>query len=59
MQRALAGHGLRGRKAPDLIIAATAELHSANLLHYDVDFAIIAGLTGQAHEWVVPRGSVG
>lgn len=58
VQRALAGRALRGRKVPDLLIAAAAELNGANLLHYDSDFEIIAEVTGQAHEWVVPRGAI-
>ena len=40
----------------DLLIASTAEAHWATLLHYDSDFERIAELTGQPHEWIVPRG---
>jgi predicted nucleic acid-binding protein len=43
---------------PDLIIAATAELNGATLLHYDADYDRIAAITGQPTEWVVPRGSL-
>ncbi len=43
---------------PDLIIAATAESAGLTVLHYDADFDLIAQVTGQAVEWVVPRGSV-
>jgi hypothetical protein len=35
-----------------------AELAGATVLHYDHDFEVIASVTGQAQEWVVPRGSV-
>lgn len=42
---------------PDLLIAATAERHGATVLHYDADFDIIAEITGQPVQWVVPRGS--
>jgi len=28
------------------------------LLHYDPDFELIASVTGQRHEWIVPRGTV-
>jgi hypothetical protein len=28
------------------------------VLHYDVDFEHISAVTGQAHEWVVPAGTV-
>lgn len=58
VQRALAAAGLRGRKVPDLLIAAAAERRGLTLLHYDKDFELIADITGQPHEWVVPRGSI-
>ena len=28
------------------------------VLHYDADFDLIAEITGQPTEWVVPRGSI-
>lgn len=58
VQRMLAAKHQRGRKAPDLLIAATAESHSLTVLHYDADFDRIAAVTGQPCEWVVPAGSV-
>ena len=58
VQRLLAAGGLKGRKVPDLIIAAAAELADLTVLHYDHDFELIASVTGQPHEWVVPRGSI-
>jgi len=58
VQRMLAVGGLKGRKVPDLIIAAAAELADLTVLHYDHDFELIASVTGQPHEWVVPRGSI-
>ncbi|MBO0871071.1 MAG: PIN domain nuclease [Micromonosporaceae bacterium] len=48
----------RNFRLPDLIIAATAELDGATVLHYDTDFDRIAMVTGQATEWVVERGSL-
>lgn len=63
-QRAIEVQGLlalRGQHRvpiPDLIIAAAAEHAGMVLLHYDSDFDRIAAVTGQALEWVVPRGSV-
>ena len=42
----------------DLVIAAAAELTGLTLLHYDHDFDLIAEVTGQPTEWVVPRGTV-
>lgn len=58
VQRALAAGGLRGRKVPDLLIAAVAELASLTVVHYDADFDHIATVTGQPTEWIVERGSV-
>ena len=48
----------RNFRIPDLIIAATAELNGATLLHYDADYDRIAAVTGQPTEWVAPRGSL-
>lgn len=45
-------------RLPDLIIAATAELAGATVLHYDADYDRIAAITKQPVEWVVPRGSL-
>ncbi|MGH9209748.1 MAG: PIN domain nuclease [Acidimicrobiales bacterium] len=42
----------------DLIIAAVAERHGVTVLHYDTDYDLIREITGQATEWVVPRGAV-
>lgn len=47
----------RALSLPDLLIAATAELHRRTVLHYDGDFDMIASLTGQPTEWVVSPGS--
>lgn len=58
VQRLLAERSHRGRKIPDLLVAAAAEELDAVVLHYDADFDLIAGVTGQRCEWVVPAGSV-
>jgi predicted nucleic acid-binding protein len=58
VQRLLAERHQRGRKIPDLLIAAAAEAGGLAVLHYDADFDRIAGITGQPCEWVVPPGSV-
>ena len=58
VQRLLAQRSQRGRKIPDLVIAATAEQLDVALLHYDADFDAIASVTGQRCQWVVPAGSV-
>ncbi|MDR0342215.1 MAG: PIN domain nuclease [Nocardiopsaceae bacterium] len=47
----------RAVSIPDLIVAATAERYSITVLHYDADYDRIATITGQATEWVVPRGT--
>ncbi|MFE2429045.1 PIN domain nuclease [Streptomyces sp. NPDC059373] len=41
----------------DLLIAATAERHGATVLHYDGDFDMIAAITDQPTQWVVPPGT--
>lgn len=58
VQRLLAGRSQRGRKIPDLLIAAAAEEQDLTVLHYDADFDLIAAVTGQRTEWVVPSGSI-
>lgn len=58
VQRRLSVKGQRGRKLPDLIIAAVAHRLGLTVLHYDADFDLIAEETGQSCEWVVPRGSI-
>jgi hypothetical protein len=39
-------------------IAACAERHNATVIHYDSDYEVIAEVTGQPVDWVVPRGTV-
>jgi predicted nucleic acid-binding protein len=57
-QRTLASRGAhRGVPLPDLLVAATAARHGVTVLHYDHDFDVIAEVTGQKTEWVVPPGS--
>lgn len=58
VQRILAQKSQRGRKIPDLIIAAVAEQLDLTLLHYDIDFDHIAEITGQRSEWIVPAGQI-
>ena len=58
VQRLLASRGLRGRKIPDLLIAAAAEENGLAVLHYDADFDLITRVTGQPCEWVVPAGTI-
>lgn len=58
IQQRLAAHGKHRLPIPDLIIAAAAIEHGLTVLHYDADFELIAEVTDQPTEWVVPRGSV-
>ena len=48
----------RGAKIADLLIAAAAETAGLVVLHYDHDFDLIATVTGQPVEWIVPAGTV-
>lgn len=57
VQETLAARGQHRRPLPDLIIAATARSHGATVLHHDRDFDLIADVTGQSVEWIIPRGS--
>jgi predicted nucleic acid-binding protein len=58
VQRLLAAKHQRGRKVPDLLVAAAAETRSLTVMHYDADFDLIAAVTGQTSQWVVPAGSI-
>lgn len=58
VQAALAERGQhRALSLVDALVAASAEARDLSILHYDADFELIAGVTGQPHEWIVPRGS--
>lgn len=48
----------RGASLPDLVIAAAAERAQVTLLHYDADYDLIASVTQQPVDWVIPRGSL-
>ena len=58
VQRLLAERSQRGRKIPDLLVAAAAEELSISVLHYDADFNLISEVTGQPSQWVVPAGTI-
>ncbi len=57
VQRLLVQRSQRGRKIPDLLIAAAAEEHGLTVLHYDADFDLISAVTGQHCQWVVSAGT--
>ena len=58
VQRLLAVRSQRGRKIPDLLIAAVAESERLAVLHYDQDFDKISEVTGQRCQWVVAAGTI-
>lgn len=58
VQRLLAQRSQRGHKIPDLLVAAAAEELDVAVLHYDADFDLIASVTGQRCQWVVPAGTM-
>jgi predicted nucleic acid-binding protein len=58
VQATLASRGQhRALSLVDALVAAGAEVRGLSVLHYDADFELIADITGQAHEWIVPRGT--
>jgi predicted nucleic acid-binding protein len=58
VQRLLAAHGGNGhrRPIPDLIIAATAETHGAEVLHADGNYEMIAEVTAQPMRRLIDPG---
>jgi len=59
VQAILAGRSQhRGPNPVDLFVAAIAELNELTLVHYDRHFDSIARFTGQATEWIAPRGTL-
>jgi predicted nucleic acid-binding protein len=64
-RRALAVQGALWRSGqvravgfPGLLVAAVAERERVTVLHYDTDYDLIANITGQPTQWIVPRGAV-
>lgn len=58
VQGLLAAEGHHRVPIHDLLIAAAAEADSVAVLHYDKDFDVIAGVTGQPVEWVQRAGTI-
>ena len=54
----LGGSLHRAPSMPDVMVAVAAERAGITVLHYDKDFDLIAGVTGQPCEWIAPKGSV-
>ena len=58
VQAALATRGQhRALSLVDGLVAAAAAARDLVVLHYDADFELVAEVTGQEHEWIVPRGT--
>ncbi|MEW2117058.1 PIN domain nuclease [Streptomyces sp. NPDC005474] len=55
--RLIAAGNWKALSVADLVIAATAERNGVTVLHYDGDYDMIASVTGQPTQWVVPAGS--
>lgn len=59
VQADLTSRGTHRSAGPvDLLVAATAELHSLVLVHYDRDFDQIGEVTAQGLAWVATPGSI-
>lgn len=58
VQRQLAQRSQRGRRIPDTAHRCAAEELDLRVVHDDADFDLIAAVTGQRSQWVVPAGSV-
>ncbi len=59
LQAELVGRGQhRAVSVPDLVLAALADIEHLVVLHYDADFDLIAEITGQPCEGIVPSGTV-
>jgi predicted nucleic acid-binding protein len=58
LQAELATRGQhRALSLVDALVATVAEGRGLVVLHYDADFELVAAVTGQPHQWVVPRGT--
>ena len=52
------GGRIRAVGLPDLLVAAVAERERVTVMHYHSDYDLVAQVTGQPMQWVVPRGTV-
>jgi predicted nucleic acid-binding protein len=58
IQLALSAKGQhRALSLVDALVSAAAEARGMTILHYDGDYETVAAITGQQHEWIVPRGT--
>ena len=59
VQQSMVSRGTHRAPSPaDFILAACAEANELAVLHFDKDFDLIAEVTGQRSEWILPHGSV-
>jgi hypothetical protein len=57
MERLIRRDQHRAAAVADLLQPALVEQRGVGILHYDADLELIAAVTGQPMDWVVPRGS--
>ena len=58
LQEALAHRGHhRALSLVDALVASVGEARGLEILHYDADFELLAGVTGQGQRWIVERGT--
>lgn len=57
IQRRLAQRGQHRRPIPDLLVAATAIVHGATVLHYDRDFDLVSDVSDLSARWIIPPGT--
>ena len=58
IQLALSAKGQhRALSLVDALVSAAAEARGITILHYDGDYETVGAITGQQHEWIVPRGT--
>lgn len=57
IQRRLAAGGRHRRPISDLLVAATAIVHDATVLHYDRDFDLLSSISDLSARWIIPPGT--
>ena len=54
LQRRLAERGQHRQPIPDLLVAATAIVNDATVLHYDRDFDLLSSISDLSARWIIP-----
>lgn len=57
LQRRLAERGQHRQPIPDLLVAATAIVNDATVLHYDRDFDLLSSISDLSARWIIPPGT--